>query len=282
MIDAHHHLWDPARIELPWLRPEHGPIARAFGPRELAPLLDREGIAATILVQSVNSDEDTDWLLAHAAGQAWIAAVVGWVALAEPARAEARLDELAAHPELRGIRHLIHDEPDPHWILRPPVLESLALLERRGLVLELPVVSPDHLGDVPLLAERFPELAIVIDHLGKPPLDGALDDWSAGLAAAAAHENVYAKLSGLNTATADPDWQADDLRPCVESALELFGAERLLCGSDWPVLLLNGDYARVWAATRELVAGLAPGERDALLGGNARRLYGLEAADGAH
>jgi L-fuconolactonase len=149
-------------------------------------------------------------------------------------------------------------------------------------VLELPVVYPRHFAHVVTLAERFPELAIVIDHLGKPPLDGDLADWGRALAAAAAHPNVYAKLSGLNTATAKVDWVAADLRPSVELALDLLGPARLLYGSDWPVLLLNGDYERVWSATRELVAELAPAEQEALLHGTARKLYHLEAANGAH
>jgi L-fuconolactonase len=282
VIDGHHHLWDPERVELPWLAPELAVLARPFAPADLAPLLEREGIAETILVQSANSDADTDFMLAYAESIPWIGAVVGWVALDDPARASLRLDELAEQRKLRGIRHLIHDEPDPHWIMRPTVLESLADLEERGLVLELPVVYPRHLADVAVLAERFPRLTLVIDHLGKPPLDGDLADWRGALAVAAAHPNVHAKVSGLNTATANADWSADDLRTAFDAALELFGPERLLCGSDWPVLLLNGDYERVWSATRELVADLAPDEQDALLDGTARRLYRLEVTSGAH
>jgi L-fuconolactonase len=281
LIDGHHHLWDPERVDMPWL-PESGPLRRAFGPDDFEPLLRRVGIDTTVLVQSANSDEDTDFMLDHASRHAWIGAVVGWVALADPPRAASRLDELALHPKLRGIRHLIHDEPDADWIVQPPVLESLALLEQRGLVLELPVVYPRHFAHVVTLAEGFPDLAIVIDHLGKPPLDGELDDWRRSLAAAAAHPNVYAKLSGLNTATAKRDWEAADLRPSVEAALELLGSERLLCGSDWPVLLLNGDYERVWNATCELAHELAPAEHEALLDGTARKLYRPEATSGAH
>jgi L-fuconolactonase len=282
VIDGHVHLWDPERVSLPWLRPEHAPIARAFGPGDLQPLLEREGVAEAIVVQSANSDADTDMLLDYAAAHPWIGAVVGWVALDDPPRARARLDELGKEPKLHGIRHLIHDEPDPHWIMQPPVLASLALLEARGLVLELPVVYPRHLADVPKLAARFPQLALVVDHLGKPPLDGDLDGWRQSFAALAAHPNIHAKISGLNTATAKEDWDAGDLRPSFETALDLLGPERLLCGSDWPVALLNGDYERVWSATHDLVADLTPDERNALLDGTARRLYGLEASDGAH
>jgi L-fucono-1,5-lactonase len=281
-VDAHHHLWNPAVVPLPWLRPEHAPIARAFEPDQLEPLLHESDIAETILVQSACSDEDTDFMLAHAARRGWIAAVVAWVDLQAPGRAAERLDELAAHPKLRGIRHLIHDEDDPHWILRPAVLESLALLEKRGLILELPVVFPRHLGDVPELARSFPRLAIVVDHLGKPPLGtDTLGDWARELAAAAEHPNVAAKISGLNTAIARTDWTAADLQPAVDAALDSFGRGRLVCGSDWPVALLNGDYRRVWAETRRVLAERAPAHLDDLLAGNARRLYALD-GDGAH
>ena len=120
-------------------------------------------------MQGACLDSDTDYLLAEAARHDWIAAVTAWLALDDPERARARLDELETHRAFRAVRHLIHNEADPHWILRPAVLESLALLEERDVVLELPVVFPRHLGDVPVLAERFPQLLIVIDHLGKPP-----------------------------------------------------------------------------------------------------------------
>jgi L-fuconolactonase len=276
MIDAHQHFWDPCTVALPWLRPEHEPLVRSFWPADLLPERRAAGIAHTVLVQSANSDKDTDFMLTLAASDPSIGAVVAWVDLLDPPRAAERLDALTRVGVVRGIRHLIHDEDDPHWILRPAVLESLALLEERGLVLELPAVFPRHLGDVPLLAERFPRLRIVIDHLGKPPLDGDLAGWRAALAAAASAPNVSAKLSGLNTATTRKDWTADSFRPAVEAALELLGPDRLMAGSDWPVLLLNGSYARVWSATTALLAGLDLHEREAILGGTAAQLYALE------
>ena len=268
-IDAHVHLWDPARVPLSWMRPEHALIDRAFTPGDLEPLLARAGIAAVVLVQSACLDADTDLMFEHAEACAAIAAVVAWVALEDPPRAADRLAELAQRPQLRGVRHLIHDEADPHWILRPRVLEGIALLEAHGLILELPAVFPRHLGDVPELARSFPDLTIVIDHLGKPPLaSDAMPQWARALETAAGHANVAAKLSGLNTATADPRWTAADLRPAVDVAVEAFGPDRLLCGSDWPVALLNGDYERVWRGTRRLVARARAGPRPGAAGGH--------------
>ena len=276
-VDAHQHFWNPAREPMPWIGPEHAAIDRAFGPDDLRPLLDACGIGATVLVQAACSDEDTDSMFEHARGNGWIGAVTAWVALDSPRLASARLDELAAEAKLRGVRHLIHGEPDAHWILRPRVLESLALLEQRALVLELPCVFPRHLGDVPELARRFPQLAIVIDHLGKPPIGTpAMAHWEALIRAAAAAPNVAAKVSGLNTALTDPDWDSGDLRASVEIALDCFGPDRLMLGSDWPVALLNGGYERVWSETVRAVESAAGRDAGPILGATAARLYRLE------
>ena len=281
-IDGHQHFWDPGRVPLPWLKREHDAIARPFEPDDLAPQLAAANVMATILVQSACSDEDTALMFEHARRHEWIAGVVAWLPLRDPDRAAARLDALSAEPKLRGIRHLIHDEADPHWILAPPVLESLALVEAAGLVLELPAVFPRHLEDVPELAARFPALTIVIDHLGKPPLGrGELTMWSEQLTQAAGFRNVAAKISGLNTVVDHAHWSASDLRPAIEAAVEAFGAERLLCGSDWPVSLLNGgEYARVWDETRAALEVVAPDHSDKLLAGNAQRIYTLDSRYG--
>lgn len=275
-VDAHHHFWNPAREPQPWMTDEHAAINRAFEPSDLEPLLAAAGVQRTVLVQAAATDLDTNAMLEHASRHDWIGGVVAWVPLDAPARAGERLDELAAEPKLRGIRHLIHQEDDPHWILRPAVLEGIALLEQRGLVLELPCVFPDHLGDVPDLAQRFPRLAIVIDHLGKPPLGTPeLDRWAAQLRAAAASANVAAKVSGLNTVLPAGSWDARDLQPAVEVAYECFGPDRLLCGSDWPVALLNGSYEQVWAETVRAVEAVAGDAAPLVLGGTAARLYRL-------
>ena len=278
VVDAHVHLWNAEHTPQPWMSQEHAAIARPFGPADLRPLLERNGVDAVVLVQGACLDSDTDYLLAEAERHDWIAAVTAWLDLVRPERAAARLAELEPHP-VRGVRHLVHDEPDPHWIVRPPVLESLALLEEREVILELPVVFPRHFGDVLVLAERFPRLRIVVDHLGKPPLGSdAMREWERDLRAVAASPSVLAKLSGLNTALEKADWTVEDLLPAGETAMACFGAERLMCGSDWPVALLNGDYDRVWSATRELAERLAGEDAAALLGENAMRVYGLFSA----
>ena len=272
IVDAHVHLWDAAHTPQPWMTPEHASIARPFGPEDLRPLLRSNDIDAVVLVQGACLDSDTDYLLEEAARHDWIAAVTAWIALDDPERTEVRLDALGRHGAFRAVRHLIHNEADPHWILQPLVLESIRLLEERGVVLELPVVFPRHLGDVPVLAESFPRLRIVIDHLGKPPLGtDEMATWERELRRAADFPNVLAKLSGLNTATQRMDWQVEDILPACRIALDAFGPERLMCGSDWPVLLLNGDFDRVWEATAHIADELGAGL--GLLGENAARVY---------
>lgn len=274
-VDSHIHLWDRKHTPQPWMTAEHAAIARPFGPDDIVPLLERNGIDAVVLVQGACLDSDTDYLFDEAQRSDWIAAVTAWVCLDQPERAAQRLDELQARDKFRAVRHLSHNEPD-HWLVRPSVLESVAMLEERELILEIPVVFPRHLDDVITLAGRFPRLRIVIDHLGKPPIGTpGMTRWAGELGAAAAHANVFAKASGLNTALDWPDWRAEDLRPAVAVALECFGPERLMCGSDWPYSLLNGDFDRVWGLTSEAIVDAAPGHAEQLLGGNAVRIYRL-------
>ena len=188
----------------------------------------------------------------------WVGGIVAWCCLDDERRARARLDELLERPKLRGIRHLIHQEPDPHWILQPAVQPALSLLEEAGLILELPAVFPDHLGDVPELARRHPGLILVVDHLAKPPLGTAqMESWEDLLRSAAEQPNVYAKISGLNTVAPAAAWSAADLEPAVRVAVDAFGPERLVCGSDWPVALLNGDYVQVWRETTAAIEQVA-------------------------
>jgi len=279
-VDSHIHLWDLRHTPQPWMSDEHAAIARPYGPADIAPLLERNRIDSVILVQGACLDSDTDYLLEEAARSDWIGALTAWVSLEDPDRARRRLDELERSPKLRAVRHLSHNEPD-HWLLRAPVLESIAMVDERELILEVPVVFPRHFDDVVSLAERFPRLRIVIDHLGKPPLGSPqMARWESELRDAAEHSNVLAKVSGLNTALNWAEWSVEDLRPAVEIALDCFGPERLMCGSDWPVALLNGDYDRVWQVTAEAIAAAAPNAASLLLGENARRVYRLEPRPG--
>jgi L-fuconolactonase len=279
IIDSHQHFWDLERVEYPWLVPAYGPIYRSFQPDELAPQLAAAGVDRTVLVQAANSFADTDAMLAQAAANDWIGAVVGWVPLDDADAAGRALDErYLAQPKFRGVRHLNHNEPDPDWLIRPDVLDGLRVLEAHDLVFEVVAVYPLHLGHVPTLAKACPDLRIVIDHLAKPPIvSGDLGAWKRDLAAAAVHPNVCAKVSGLNTAADWATWTAEDLMESIGHAIEVFGADRLMVGSDWPVAILAGDYQRVWTETGRALTllGVSDTERAALLGGTAAAVYSI-------
>ncbi|MFF7590347.1 amidohydrolase family protein [Kitasatospora purpeofusca] len=277
-IDAHHHVWDLAVRPQPWIRGEAlAPLARSFTAADLAPEAAAAAVAATVVVQTVCVPEETPELLALADGSDLIAGVVGWTDLTAPdvADAIAALRELPGGERLVGIRHQVQEEPDPDWLLRPDVQRGLLAVAEAGLAYDL-VVKPHQLSTAALAAARLPGLTFVLDHLGKPPIaDGALDPWAADLRRLAALPNTAAKLSGLVTEAAPGRWRPADLAPYTDTALEAFGPQRLLFGSDWPVCTLEAGYAEVTRLTGHLVDGLDAREKDAVFRHNAIRVYGL-------
>jgi L-fuconolactonase len=280
VIDAHEHVWDLERSPYPWLAsPGLDAIRRTIPFSAGIAHLDSAGIDGSVLVQADDTDADTDLMLEVAAVEPRVAGVVGWLPLDDAARAEDRLAEIAS-PVLVGVRALIHDMPDPDWILRPEVDAGLGVLERRGLAFDVVAVLPRHLENVVTVAERHPGLTLVVDHLAKPPIGLAdREPWWTLIARAAARPNVVAKLSGLYSATRDvAAWTSDQLDPFVDRALDVFGADRLLYGGDWPFSIPAGDYDRTWAATQRQLERLDADERTAILGGNAIRHYRLDAA----
>jgi len=275
-VDAHQHFWNMSKTDYPWLVPAYGPIYADFYPRDLEPQLKAAGIDQTVLVQSMNSFEDTASMLTQAEDFDWIGAVVGWVPLLDHAAERKALDRYSKHPKFRGMRHLIHEEKDPDWVVQPAVIDGLKILADYGMSFDVVAVFPNHLKHVPTLAEKIPNLTLIIDHLAKPPIkDKQMGAWADQFKAAAQYPNVYAKVSGLNTAADWTNWSAADLKPYIDFAIEHFGAERLMFGSDWPVAILAGDYAKVWAETNKALAGRPQAEIDAILGGAAAAAYRL-------
>jgi len=276
VIDAHQHLWDLENGSYLWPTPEVQVINRTFEFSELEPQLQMHGVDRTVLVQAADSFQDTEAMLAVARRWPRVAGIVGWVPLEHPADAAQAIDRYSQEPTIVGVRHLIHNEPDPDWVLKEGVLHSLGLLAEAGLTFDVVAVLPRHLEHVCTIARRHPNLRIVIDHLAKPPIaSGTMEPWHGLLTVAAAHSNVYAKLSGLNTAADWESWSAADLQPYVDVGLELFGPERLMFGSDWPVSLLAGDYAKVVAAARTALAGLSSAEQEQVWGRTAASFYQL-------
>lgn len=273
-IDTHQHFWNLAKVEYSWLAPAFGPIYREFTPQELEPQLKKAGIDKSVLVQSANNSEDTVSMLTQAENYDWIGAVVGWVPLTDHKAASALLDRYGAHPKWRGVRHLNHDEADPDWLVRADVLGGLKLLEARQMTFDAVAIFPKHIGHIPTLANHAPNLTIVIDHMAKPPIkDRKIKEWKAAMRAAAECPNVVVKISGLNTAANWKNWSAADLKPYIDATIELFGAQRCMFGSDWPVAILAGDYAKVWRETKAALRGYPKKDTDAILGGTAQRIY---------
>jgi L-fuconolactonase len=280
VIDAHLHLWDTRRLHYEWLqRPENAAINRTYRFEDFRSRAAEVGVDRAVLVQADDSAADTEAMFEVASAHPEIAGVVAWVPLDRPDEAAVQLDRLQARPGLAGIRNLIHDQPDPDWLLRPAVGAALALLEQRGVPFDVISVLPRHLSHVPVLSERYPALRMVLDHLSHPPLGGEdPGPWRTLITAAARNPLVYAKISGLYPP--DPAWSAEDIRGVVEFAFELFGPDRLMFGSDWPVAELGGGYVKVRTELMKIFDQLNPRERDAVLAGSATRFYALGALAG--
>ena len=277
-IDAHQHVWDPTRATYDWLTPELAPIDATMTFEELKPQLAAAGVDASVLVQSADNDDDTQLMLDVAASNPEIVAVVAYAPLQRPAEVAAHLDRFQGNGLIVGIRNLIHNIPDPQWLLRPEVDKSLGLLEAAGLTFDLVSVLPEHLALVPTLVERHPSLRIVIDHLSKPPIGLAdREPWWTLIGQAAESETVFAKVSGLYSATGESgSWTPDAVRPYLIRALERFGSERLMYGGDWPISVLSGGYARVWNGLSQLFDELPMGDRTNILSVAAQNFYGIE------
>jgi len=276
IIDAHQHFWDPARADYPWMdAPELAPIRRAFGPADLAPLLRANGIDASIVVQCRSSIEETDEFLRIAAATPFVIGVVGWVDLTDGAVDEtlARLRGLPGGDRLVGIRHQVHDESDPDWLLREDVQRGLTAVFAQGLSYDF-LVRTRELPAAIATAQAFPQARFILDHAAKPPIaDGFSREWAELLAALAASGNVWCKISGLATEARWDDWDAQRLLPFVAHAAECFGEDRLIFGSDWPVCLLAGSYGATKGALEACLTELGPQLRDKVFGANARRAY---------
>ncbi len=273
-IDAHHHVWSLGRGDYGWITPALGPIHRDFTLADFDPLREAAGVTATVLVQAAPTLTETQFLLDVAMRSAGLVrGVVGWVDL-DRADAIPALSRLARNPLLKGVRPMLHDLADPAWILRPGVGRALAALPRLGLRFEA-LVRPEQLPALIQMLDRHPDLAVVIDHGGKPDIAaGMWEPWAGLMRTAAQNPRVRCKLCGLVT-QCGPGWTIDRLRPYVDFLVEQFGPQRLMWGSDWPVVNLAATYPSWYAATVAMMADWSPDDRAAVMGGTARRFYGL-------
>lgn len=284
LIDAHHHLWDLSRRPQPWLdEPAHAPIRRSFAADDLRAAASRtiagRRLTATVVVQCVTSRAETEELLALADSDPLIGAVAGWADLTADSFTDDldQLQEGPGGPYLRSVRHIVQAESDPSWLQRPDVEHGLNALAQRGLGYDL-LIRDHQLPQAIRLAERLPELRLVLDHAGKPPIaDGDLADWADRLRLLARHPQVVCKVSGLVTEADHRTWTLADIRPVWDVLLAAFGPGRLMFGSDWPVCELAGGWARWAAAVEDLLQGLSGDEQHAVLAGTATDFYRLSA-----
>jgi L-fuconolactonase len=275
-IDAHQHYWELGRFDYSWLdTPELSKIRRSFLPNDLQPLIAETSIQKTIFVQTQHNVEENRWALGLCEQHDFIAGVVGWVDLAAE-NCEDQLLEFKSHPKFVGIRHVTQDEPDDEFIIRPEIIRGLKVLEKHNVPFDL-LFYVKHLKHAATLGQQFPNLPMVIDHLAKPEIKaGNIENWIKNFKAAAACENIYCKLSGMITEADWEHWSANDLKPYVQTALELFGPDRLMFGSDWPVCELAGSYNQVHAALIEAIGPISDDEREKIFGSTAASFYGLD------
>jgi L-fuconolactonase len=275
IIDSHQHFWQVGKFDYPWMSPELGVLYRDYLPELLGPILNENGVAKTILVQASNSLSETEWLLGLADQYQFIAGVVGWVDLTNPDMAD-HLETFKANAKFKGVRHLVESEPAEDWLVQPAVLRGLQTLEQHGVAYDL-LVHTRHLKHVKTVAETCPRLRLVVDHMAKPTIaSGEITEWASKLREVAAYPNVSCKVSGLVTEARHNSWQPEDLRPYVEKALEFFGPNRLIFGSDWPVCLLAASYSRVLETFQSLMRELSDEELTMIFGGNAATFYQLQ------
>lgn len=273
-IDSHQHFWQYDPAEHVWMTDAMADLKRDHLPADLLPLLEQTGLDGTVAVQARQNLKETEWLLALADEYDFIRGVVGWVDLLSPDVRD-QLALYAAHPRLVGVRHVVHDEPDDNFMLRPDFLRGLEALAEFDLAYDL-LLFPKHLPVAAQVVQQFPRQRFVLDHIGKPLIKaGTLAPWDADLRALARFDNVYCKVSGMVTEAAWRAWQPADFVPFLEVVFDCFGIQRLLFGSDWPVCTLAADYPDVVDLVCVHSGALGAAAQERLFGRNAEEFYKL-------
>ena len=273
-IDSHQHFWKYNPAHQVWMTDEMAVLRRNYLPDELAPLLKTIQFDGTIAVQARQMVEETEWLLELSDQHDFIKGVVGWVDL-RSLKLREQLEKYAKHPKLVGVRHVVHDEANDNFMLLPEFRRGIAQLRKFGLTYDL-LLFPKHLPVAVKLVAEFPNQPFVLDHIAKPGIrEGLLSPWRENLQQLAEFPNVFCKLSGLVTEAKWKQWQPEDFHRYLDIVFAAFGTERLMIGSDWPVCTLSGDYASAMRVVTDYVRRFAPAVRDAILGGNCARFYGI-------
>jgi L-fuconolactonase len=274
VVDSHHHFWDLEKFDYDWM-PEGSPLRVNFGPEDLRPLLKKAGVERTVIVQAHQSLVETRWLLELAEASDYVAGVVGWVDLTDPNVGD-ELDKLQRNPWFKGVRHIWEGEVDAGWLDRPEAINGLKEIERRGICYDF-LVRPPNLPYVPRIMEKVPDLKAVIDHIAKPDIKGhRFESWLTDLRHVASIDGMRCKVSGMITEADHANWSIDDLRPYVNHVVGLFGTDRLMFGTDWPVCTLAGSYEKVVGTARKLFESFSEFDRNWIFGGTATDFYCLK------
>lgn len=270
-LDAHQHFWKYSAAEYPWMK-RGWPIRHDFLPPDLAPLLARAGLDGCIAVQAQQSLEENRFLLGLADAHSIVKGVVGWVDLRSK-KVDVQLAEFSRHPKFVGVRHVVQDEPDDNFLIRKDFTNGIGRLAQFKLTYDL-LVFPKQLPAAIRLVKKFPNQPFVLDHIAKPPIkSGVISPWREQICELARHPNVMCKVSGMVTEANWKSWKKADFRPYLDVVFEVFGSGRLMFGSDWPVALLAGTYARVFDVAHRYCTALTAAEQKKIFGGNAVRFY---------
>lgn len=277
-IDAHQHFWRYQPQHYPWINEQMTVLQQDFGPTELEPLLQQHGFDGALVVQARHSEQETEQLLVLAEQWGMLCGVVGWLDIAATDLSE-RL--AACGPYLRGLRHLVQDETDPAaWLARQDVAWGMRVLQRQGYTYDL-LVTHRYLAAAAQFAAHHDAHWLVLDHFGKPDIERGAQHWARQISRLAALPHVVCKLSGLITEVSGGRWRAEQLLPFFSAALEAFGPQRLMFGSDWPVCLLAGNYQQVYQLCEQAITRLSPSQQAAIWGGTACRVYGVTSTYGS-
>jgi L-fuconolactonase len=278
-IDAHQHFWIYSQSQYGWIGESMATLRRDFLPGDLEPELKHAGFQGCIAVQARQTNEETRWLLQLASESTFILGVVGWLDLRSP-RLDSELQALANQPKLAGVRHIVQDEPDDRFLLQPEFLRGVALLKEHDLAYDI-LIYEKHLRVAAEFVRRFPQQRFVLDHLGKPRIkEKLLHPWAEEIRALASFPNVYCKLSGLMTEGDWQSWEPEELIPYLDVAMDCFGPDRLMIGSDWPVCTVAASYFRAMGTVTQYLDRFSKDVREKLLGENAQRFYKLSVAEG--
>lgn len=271
-IDAHQHFWHYDPAEYVWITDKMKVLKRDYLPQDLYPLLEPTGFDGTIAVQARQNLQETEWLLELSGQYDFIKGVVGWVDLRSP-DVRRQLEKYSQHPKFKGVRHVVHDEPDDRFMLLPEFQCGIAELKHFSLTYDLLLFSR-HLPVAIQLIEKFPKQPFVVDHISKPVIrDQIISPWKEDIEELATYEHVFCKLSGMVTESHWRQWKPEDFTPYLDIVLEAFGPDRVIIGSDWPVCTLCGDYRSVMHIVIDYIQQFPPETREKILGGNCAQFY---------